>query len=261
MTEGEGGARVMVERAGAVLTLTLHRPAKLNAIDPPMLRRLDEVLAGIEQDRDVRVVVVTGAGPRSFSVGADVQAWAALEPLDMWRDWIREGHRVFDRLAALRQPTIAALNGYAFGGGLELALACDIRLAAEGIELALPEVKLGTVPGWGGTRRLPELVGTSRAKQLALTGVRVDAETAERWGLVNEILPPADLLPLAHALAAAIAANAPVAVQLAKQLIDARAGPAATLEAIAGALAASTADGREGVAAFRDKRSPRFEGH
>jgi len=246
---------VLVARDGAVATVTLNRPAKLNAIDPAMLTALDGALAVLGDDPAVRVVLLTGAGDRAFCVGADIHAWAALDPLAMWRVWIREGHRVFARLAALPQPTIAVLNGFAFGGGLELALAADLRLAATDATVALPEVKLGTLPGWGGTRRLPDLIGTARAKQLIFTGARLDAAVAERWGLVNETVPRADLTARARTLAAEIAANAPVAVRLAKAAID---GGGSALEGIASALAASTADGREGVAAFREKREPRF---
>ncbi len=249
--------RVTLTRDGPTATVTLNRPEKLNALDPAMLARLDAILAALDRDPEVRVVVLTGAGERAFCVGADVAAWAALEPLEMWRSWVREGHRVFDRLAGLRQPTLCAINGYAFGGGLELALAADIRLLAAEAEVAMPETKIGTLPGWAGTRRLPALIGPARAKQMVFTGARVDAESAERWGLVNEVVPRAGLLARAWELAAEIATNAPVSVQLAKAAID---GQPASLEAIAGALAATTADGREGVASFKEKRAPRFEG-
>lgn len=249
--------RVTLTRDGPTATVTLNRPEKLNALDPAMLARLDAILAALDRDPEVRVVVLTGAGERAFCVGADVGAWAALEPLEMWRSWVREGHRVFDRLAGLRQPTLCAINGYAFGGGLELALTADIRLLAAEAEVAMPETKIGTLPGWAGTRRLPALIGSARAKQMIFTGARVDAESAERWGLVNEVVPRAGLLTRVRDLAAEIAANAPVSVQLAKAAID---GQPASLEAIAGALAATTADGREGVASFKEKRAPRFEG-
>ena len=243
-------------------TITLNRPEKLNAIDPEMLALLEDACVRLEHEQDVRVVLLTGAGERAFSVGADINAWSSLDPLQMWRWWVRDGHRVFARIARLRQPVIAMLNGYTFGGGLELALAADLRVAAEGIELAQPEVKLGTVPGWGGTQRLPALIGASRAKRMILTGGRVDAATAERWGLVDEVAPRERLTAHAQELAHAIAANAPVAVQIAKSLIDGAGGGAtgATLEALAGALAATTADGREGVAAFHERRTPHFTG-
>ena len=164
-----------------VATLTLDRPAKLNAIGLDMLAELDRLLAEVDVNPDVRAVIITGSGERAFSVGADVNAWAVLEPLDMWRSWIREGHRVLRRLADLRQPTIAAINGYAFGGGLELALAADIRIAADSATFALPETKIGTLPGWAGTTRLPEVIGAARAKQMVFSGCRIDA--ASTWVL------------------------------------------------------------------------------
>ena len=158
---------------GPIATVTLNRPDKLNALDPEMLRGLETLAAQIEEDETTRVLLLTGAGERAFCVGADINAWAALEPLDMWRRWIRDGHRVFGCLARLRQPVIAVLHGYTFGGGLELALAADVRLAADGIELAMPEVKIGTIPGWGGTQRLPAVIGPARAKQMILSGTRI----------------------------------------------------------------------------------------
>ena len=249
--------RVVLMSEDGVTTLTLDRPAKLNAIGPDMLADLDRRLAEIDVDPDVRVVIVTGSGERAFSVGADIDAWTALEPLDMWRSWIRDGHRVLQRLAHLRQPTIAAINGYAFGGGLELALAADIRIAADSATFALPETKIGTLPGWAGTTRLPEAIGVARAKQMIFSGCRIDAATAEHWGLVNEVVAAGTLMERCRALATEIAASAPIAVQLAKAAIN---GDASAPEAFAGALAAGAEDGREGVAAFREKRPPRFSG-
>src|SRR5271165_3325857 len=226
--------------------ITLNRPEKLNALDPEMLSTLEQVTGQVDQNRGVRVVIITGAGDRAFCVGADINAWASLSPAQMWSDWIRNGHRIFDRLARLRQPVVCALNGYTFGGGLELALTADLRLAADHIELAMPEVKLGTVPGWAGTGRLPDLIGPARAKWMIFTGDRVSAETAERWGLVNEIVPRNELISRAEALAAAIAANSPTAVQIAKQLVNAGGGDGLTvaLESLGGAAAAATEDGR-----------------
>jgi enoyl-CoA hydratase len=249
--------RVVLVRDNGVATLTLDRPAKLNAIGPEMLADLEGHLMEIDKDLDARVVIIAGSGDRAFSVGADVHAWSALEPLDMWRGWVRDGHRTLRSLAHLRQPTIAAINGYAYGGGLELALAADIRIAADSATFAMPETKIGTLPGWAGTKRLPEAIGIARAKQMIFSGSRIDAATAEGWGLVNEVVPLSDLADRAHALAMEIAGNAPVPVQLAKAAID---GNESAPEAFAGALAAGTEDGREGIAAFREKRSPRFSG-
>jgi enoyl-CoA hydratase/carnithine racemase len=249
--------RITLVIDGTVATVTVDRAAKLNALGMEMLGDLERHLAAIDSDDDVRALIITGAGDRAFCVGADVNAWASLEPLAMWRRWIREGHRIFNRLAELRQPTIAAVNGYALGGGLELALAADIRLAADAASFALPETKIGTLPGWAGTSRLPEAIGAARAKQMIFTGARIDAATAERWGLVNEVVPGERLLIRARELALEIAGNAPVAVQLAKAAIDVG---SVALEGIAGALAAGTDDIQEGVASFREKREPRFRG-
>jgi enoyl-CoA hydratase len=252
---------MLVSLDGPIATITLNRPEKLNAVTPAMLASLEEALGAIEADAAVRVVVITGAGPRAFSAGADVGAWSSLEPLEMWRTWIRTGHRVMDRLEGLRQPTIAALNGIAYGGGLELALACDLRIAADHVKLAAPEVGIATVPGWGMTTRLAVIAGPARAKQMILTGQPVAAVDAAAWGLVSAVVPAADLEAATAELAAQIAAKAPVAVQVAKQLIDGlRPRSAASLEALGGGLTAYTDDAREGQAAFRERRTPEYGG-
>jgi enoyl-CoA hydratase len=243
----------------AVAVVTLNRPEKLNALTIPMLGQLERIITDLERDQSVRVVIVTGIG-RAFCVGADIYAWSALEPLQMWRQWIRDGHRIFDRLARLPQPVIAALNGYTFGGGLELALAADLRIAAEGVQLALPEVTLGTIAGWAGTQRLPRTIGPARAKQMIFTGSRIDAVTAERWGLVNEVVAGDDLLVRAGELAQAIARNAPIAVQVSKQIVDGDLATGVTLEALASGMTSFTDDLQEGLAAFRERRSPSFTG-
>lgn len=242
-----------------VATITLNRPEKLNALTLPMLSALDEALLAIDADPDVRVLVIKGTGPKAFSAGADVVAWSSLAPLEMWRTWTRTGHRVMERLESLRQPTIAALNGLAYGGGLELALACDLRLAADHAKLGAPEVGIATVPGWGMTTRLATVVGPARAKQMILTGLPIDAARAAAWGLVSEVVPAGDLDAATDELAARIAAQAPVAVQVAKQLIDAT-RPRTSLEALGGGLTAFTDDAREGQAAFRERRPPVFRG-
>jgi enoyl-CoA hydratase/carnithine racemase len=243
-------------------TITLSRPDKLNALTEEMLAALEEAAGELEESRCVRAVLVTGAGDRAFCVGADIEAWSSLEPLEMWRQWIREGHRVFGRVRRLSQPVIAALNGYVFGGGLELALAADLRLATESVELSMPEVTIGMVPGWTGTQRLPALIGPARAKEMLLTGRRVEAAEAERWGLVNKVVPEEQLMDQAQATAEHISQNAPAAVQMSKQLVDGAAGDSVdlTLESLAGALASTTEDVEEGVAAFRENRPAQFSG-
>ena len=259
MSDATAATHILVSRAGPVTTITLNRPEKLNAITLAMLAALDAALVAIDADTDTRVVVITGAGPKAFSAGADVVAWSSLAPLDMWRSWTRIGHQVMERLESLRQPTIASLNGIAYGGGLELALACDLRLAADHITLRAPEVGIATVPGWGMTTRLAAIAGPARAKEMILTGRPIDAVRAEAWGVISEVVPADDLEAATDRLAAGIAAQAPVAVQVAKQLIDAN-RPRPSLEGLGGGLTAYTDDAGEGQAAFRERRPPEYGG-
>ena len=253
------GLRLHVD--GPIATITLDRPEKLNAVTPEMLEGLEATLASIEADEAIRVVVLTGAGDRAFCAGADINAWASLAPIDMWRTWVRSGHRVMDRLEGLRQPTIAALNGIAYGGGLELALACDLRIAADTVKVAAPEVGIGTIPGWGMTTRLAVVAGPARAKQMILSGEPVDARRAEAWGVLSEVVPAAELQDVVRRLSERIASQAPVAVQVAKQLIDGlRPRVPVSLEALGSGLTAFTDDASEGLASFRERRPPAFGG-
>lgn len=242
-----------------IARITLARPAKLNVLDGAMIAVLTSVADTIEADRDVRVAILTGEG-KAFCAGGDIAAWGGLEPLDMWRHWVPAGHRAFDRLARLRVPLIAVLNGHALGGGLELAATADLRIAEEQAKLGLPETSLGTVPGWSGTQRLVRRFGAQVVRRLALSGAIVEAAEAERLGLVDEVVPRAQGLARAAELAAAISTRGPVSIAIAKQLINAAEGEetAAAVEAIAGALTSYTEDLREGVASFREKRKPAF---
>ncbi|MGF6931465.1 enoyl-CoA hydratase [Paraburkholderia sp. UCT70] len=254
---------IRFERSGAVALVTLNRPEKLNALTPPMLMRLEAVAAELDTWTDVRAVVLTGSGTKAFCVGADINEWSALAPLDMWRQWVPRGHRIFDRWAALRVPVIAAINGHALGGGLELAAVADIRIADPAATFALPEAGIATCPGWSGTQRLVSVIGASKVKMLALTGRRIDATRAHAIGLIDELASAGGALNAALEMAEQIARLAPVSVQLTKQLVNAAngEGAAATLEAMAGALAATTADAREGMLSFREKRPANFEGN
>ena len=254
--------KLQFEIAGQVAFVTLNRPEKLNALDPEMLDGLEELIRQVDADVMVRVLVLTGAGERAFCVGADINCWSELKPSEMWASWVRRGHQVFQQLAELRQPVICALNGYTFGGGLELALAADLRMAADSMELAAPEVKLGTFPGWGGTGRLTQLIGPSRAKRMIFTGERVSATQALAWGLIDYSVPRPELRATAETLAETIAQNSPIAIQLAKQAIDATIPqpPSRALESMGAFAAATTEDGKEGLAAFREKRLPQFLG-
>jgi enoyl-CoA hydratase/carnithine racemase len=251
--------RVNVESDWAVATICLDRVAKHNALTPEMLEQLEQILINLDADREVRVVLVTAAGDRSFCAGADIKRFKALEPLDMWAHWTRLGHRVFDRLAGLRQPTIAAVAGNAYGGGFELALACDLRIVAENAMLGLTEVGIGALPGWGGTGRLRDLVGAGRTKELIFTGEPLTAERALAWGVANQLAPRSQVVEAAHALGDKIAGRAPIAVQMAKQAIDA--GDAfAAVEQVSSAATAFTKDAAEGLASFTEKRDPQYRG-
>jgi len=255
------GETILLAFEGPLAILTLNRPEKLNALTPEMLEGIVRALDSVEERPECRALVVAASGERAFCVGADVKLWSALEPIEMWRNWTRRGQRVFDRLASLRQPSIAAIEGLALGGGLELAMACDLRVASTNAGFGMPEVSIATLPGWGGSHRLAGLVGIGRAKQMILTGERIDAETASAWGLVNEIVPDARVR--ARELASRISQNAPVSVQIAKEILAAipDGGSACErLERLAGAVAAATADGREGIAALAERRQPHFDG-
>jgi enoyl-CoA hydratase len=251
--------RARSEIEGSVAILTLDRSEKLNAIDGAMIEALDAWVEAVEADRAIRVAILTGAG-KAFSAGGDIEAWAGLDPIEFARRWIREGHRVFDRLARLRQPLIVALNGHAFGGGLELAVTGDLIIASAGARLGLPETGLGMTPGWSGTQRLVRRCGSRVVKRMALAGRILSAEEALAGGLVDEVAPAGEALARAKSLAAEIAGRGAVAVQIVKQLINAAEGEEreSAMESLAGAFVGFTEDLEEGVASFREKRKPRF---
>ena len=255
-------ALTLIERAGDVCIVTLNREPKLNTLTPQMLGELEAHARAIDADRDIRVVILTGTGSRAFCVGADITQWAALDALDMWRQWVKRGHQVFDQWARLRQPVIAAINGHAFGGGLELAISADIRIATTSAQYALPEASIATCPGWSGSQRMVRLIGGSQTKYLALSGQRLSATQALNAGLVHEVVEPDALMERAKALAADMATKAPISLQLTKQLVNAATGEDrdAVLEAMAGALAASTQDAAEGIASFKEKRKAAYLG-
>lgn len=248
--------------ADGVATLTLDRPKKLNALSLELLAQLEAALKEVEGS-DARVLVLRTAGDRAFCVGADIGQFSAFTPVQMWKTWIKEGHRIFRQLANLSQPTIAVINGPALGGGLELALACDIRVAGTSARFGLPEVTIGTIPGWGGTERLTKLVGEGRAKQLILTGRQITADTALAWGLVTETAEADSLDEAVHALVNDILKGAPIAQQTAKQLIHAasQGADSALLEAIASGFTTATKDFQTGMTSFRDKKPAVFNGH
>jgi enoyl-CoA hydratase/carnithine racemase len=250
------------EPAEHIVRLTLARPEKLNAFDQPMLDQLEKAIATLERDKETRAIILAAEGSKAFCAGADIVAWGKLEPLDMWRDWITNGNRLFDRLAQLRQPVIAAIDGIAYGGGLELALTADIRLATVKSRFALPETSIGTVPGWAGIRRLVKLIGLSHAKSMVLTADPIDAERALQSGLITSVVEAADLERESLTLAQTIASRGPVATQLAKAMLDQAANeePGHALQGFASAVTAFSEDGREGTASFKEKRTPAFRG-
>ncbi|MCI5075228.1 enoyl-CoA hydratase/isomerase family protein [Oricola sp.] len=246
---------------GPVAELRLDNPSKLNALTVPMLEALDAHCAALERDATVRAVILTAEGDRAFCAGADITAWSELPPAEFARHWVRDGHRIFDRLARLSKPTVAAISGHAFGGGLELASACDLRVIAPTATLSLPEAGVGIVPGWSGTQRLARLLPEPVIKEMAVFGRRISAERALALGYVAEIAD--DPRAAARAIAEATLGASPRAAEVAKYMIHAAAGEdrAAMVEALGSGMIAASADKAEGVAAFRAKRKPQFPGN
>ncbi len=245
---------------GPVAELRLDNPAKLNAFTVGMLQSLDQHCTAIDRNPDIRCVIVTAEGDRAFCTGADINAWGDLTPAEFARHWVRDGHRIFDRLARLSKPTIAALSGHAFGGGLELAAACDIRVMVPKATLALPEAGVGIVPGWSGTQRLTRLLPEAVIKEMALFGRRISATRALDLGFAAEVAD--DARACAEAIADKMLSQSPRATEVAKYMIHAAVGEdaGAMIEALGSGMIAASADKAEGVAAFRAKRKPEFPG-
>jgi enoyl-CoA hydratase len=252
---------LIYEKKDQIGILTINRPQKLNAISNELTAELKRFLDEVEGDEDLRVLIVTGAGDKAFVAGADINELVERDARS-GRRISRERQDIFSRIENLQVPVIAAVNGYALGGGLELALACSIRICSEQAQFGAPEVKLGIIPGDGGTQRLPRLVGPGRAMEMILTGDFIDAQEAYRIGLVNKVVPAAKLMEKALELARRIAARPPLAVRYAKDAVnrsqDNLTGYA--LESYLHALACTTQDKKEGVAAFLAKREAKFEG-
>jgi enoyl-CoA hydratase len=254
---------LLADRAGAVLTLTINRPKVLNALNAQTMTELDHAIDEAARDRDVRAIVLTGAGDRAFVAGADINELAVQTAVG-GREHARTGQAVLNRLERIAKPVVAAVNGFALGGGCELAMACTIRIAADTAKFGQPEVNLGLIPGYAGSQRLPRLVGRGRALELLLTGATIAADEAFRIGLVNKVVPAAQLQDEARALAAALAAKAPVAVRYILEAVrggvEMSQADAQDYEATLFGLVSSTRDMREGTAAFLEKRKPTFTG-
>ncbi len=254
---------VLLHAEAPVGTITINRPDKLNALNARVMAELSQAAQDMDKDDNVRVVVITGAGEKAFVAGADIGELAKMQPVS-GRDDSAFGQAVLFELEKLSKPVIAAINGYALGGGCELALACDIRIASEKAKIGLPEVGLGILPGYGGTQRLGRIVGMGLAMELVLCGDPIGAAEAHRIGLVNKVVAPAELAAAAREMAEKLATRGPIALRLAKQAVqksfdlDLKTG--CEMESSYFGLLASTADMKEGMTAFLEKRKPSYKG-
>lgn len=254
---------ILLEKDGAVAVVTINRPKALNALNAATLEELDRAFAELAEDKAVSAVIITGAGDKAFVAGADISFMKDLSPLEA-RNFALLGQAVFNRIENLPQPVIAAVNGFALGGGCELACACDIRLASENAKFGQPEVNLGVPPGFAGTQRLPRLVGKGLAKELLFAGDMIGAQEAYRIGLVNKVFPAGELMEAARAMAAKIAGKGRIAVQLTKSAVnqgmemDLARGMAYEAEIFG--LSFATEDQKEGMSAFLEKRKAEFKG-
>jgi len=254
---------VLLSEQEGIATVTINRPEKLNALNEEVIARLTKVFEECRDAASTRAVILTGAGDRAFVAGADISVLSALDPRTA-KETAQRGQRLTLLMESIGKPVIAAINGFAFGGGLELAMACTVRLAAEGAKMGQPEVKLGLLAGYGGTQRLPRLVGKGRALELLLTGEPIDAAEAHRIGLINRVVKREALLDECRALAKKILAVGPVGVRLTIDAVnrglDVGLAQGLEVEAEAFGKIASTADMKEGTAAFLEKRAPKFTG-
>jgi len=246
---------LLFENRTGIAIVTVNRPSVRNALNTATMQELRTVFAQIKNDVAVRVVILTGAGDKAFVAGADINELATLSPV-AGKDYSLAGQAIFDAIEQLGKPVIAAVNGYALGGGCELAMSCTFRIASENAVFGQPEVKLGIIPGYGGTQRLARLVGRGQAAEILLTGEMIKAAEALRIGLVNQVVPHGELLEKAEAIAKKILANAPLAVEF---CLDAL-GRGMELEATLFGLCCATDDMKEGTKAFLEKRAPNFRG-
>jgi enoyl-CoA hydratase len=254
---------IRFDKKDQIAYVTIDRPKVLNALNMATMSELRTVFTDLKQDRDARVVILTGAGEKSFVAGADISELQKNNPVEA-KEYTHRGQAVLDLIENLGKPVIACINGFALGGGCEIAMACTMRLASENAKLGQPEVKLGIIPGYGGTQRLPRLVGKGIAMQLLLTGDMISAQEAHRIGLVNEVVPSGQLISRAEAIAQAIIKNAPLAIQYCLEAVNH--GTEMTqqeglyLEATLFAVCCATEDKKEGTSAFLEKRPASFAG-
>jgi len=254
---------ILFEKKNAIAYVTVNRPKVLNALNLATMEELRAAFHEIKNDLGVRVVVLTGSGEKAFIAGADIGELAKNDAITA-KEYTHRGQSVLNLIENLGKPVIACINGFALGGGCEIAMACTMRLASENAKLGQPEVKLGIIPGYGGTQRLPRLVGKGLALQLLLTGEMISAQEAHRIGLVNEVAAPSDLIPRAEAIAQKIISNGPLAVQYTIEAVNK--GMETTLaeglymEAVLFGMASATEDKKEGTSAFLEKRAPQFKG-
>lgn len=254
---------IIHEKSEGIATITLNRPEALNAFSKDVVEEVLLALEDVSNDETVRVVVLTGAGEKAFSAGADIKSMVGMTALKA-RELSLMGEKLCFALESLEKPVIAALNGYALGGGLEVAMSCDLRVASETARMGQTEVNIGLIPGWGGTQRLTRLIGKTKAKELVFTGRMIDAKTAEQLGIVNMVVPADKFKDAVRQFALELASKAPVAIKVAKALINKGADigldSALALEREGFGVVASSEDLKEGVSAFTEKRKPTFKG-
>ena len=254
---------ILFEKKNSIAYVTVNRPKVLNALNMATMEELRAAFTAIKTDREIRVAILTGAGEKAFIAGADIAELSKHDAVSA-KEYTHRGQSVLDLIENLGKPVIACINGFALGGGCEVALACTMRLASDGAKLGQPQEKLGIIPGYGGTQRLPRLVGKGIAMQVLLAGEMITAQEAHRFGLVNEVTSPAELVPRAEAIAQKIIANAPLAVQYAMEAVnkgmEMTLSEGLYLEAVLFGVACATEDKKEGTTAFFEKRPAQFKG-
>jgi enoyl-CoA hydratase len=254
---------IICEKSEGIATITLNRPDALNAWSTELAQEFSEAMEDVRNDESVKVIIITGAGEKAFSAGADIKAMKGMTALKA-RELSNMGYKICNAIEAIEKPVIAAINGYALGGGMEVSMACDFRVASDKARMGQTEINIGLIPGWGGTQRLTRLVGKARAKELVYTGKIINADTAHQWGLVNMVVTATELMTAVRQFALELAGKAPVAVKVAKALIEKGAEidleSALALEREGFGVVASSEDLQEGVSAFTEKRKPTWKG-